>query len=154
METTTTTTATGKNRTTATTKPAPVATPAAAQPIAAPTVQTVDLTALDLGAALGFAPGQTAVVAGKTRPVAFGVNPNARTRAHYAGLVLAQTGLANGIPPHAAGMVDSRMGAANPTESGICLRNAWHAISAYLAANGIAVPPAVPAGSNGNGIGS
>lgn len=92
------------------------------------------------------------VVAAPTPPAApakpakqnLGVRVGAKTRSTYAGLVLAQTGLAVGCPPSSVAAINTAFGTVNNVESFSRLRYAHHAITAYLAANGIPVPAAKP----------
>jgi hypothetical protein len=55
----------------------------------------VDLSTIDFGVPAGFY-GPTPA---PTRAAAFGVSKTAKTRAYYAGIVVAQNGHANGITP-------------------------------------------------------
>lgn len=132
--------------TTTTAAPVAVATPPAPTGI-------VDLSTLDLGAGFGFAPGQTAVgVPTPKAPRVPGVAANCRSRSYYAGVLIAQTGHANGITAGMVGQLNTMYGTANAVESASRLRYAWAAIRGYLAANGLPVPG--PCGSNGNSVGS
>jgi len=135
------------------TTPAPVA--PVAQPAPAPVTNgnphtpavAAMLANLNIVGGLGGIPNSTPAPA-PAAPVLVktpGVNPNARTRAGFAGLVIAQMGHANGITPNMVGMLCTMYGVQNATESQICLRNAWHAIGQYCKANGITPPPALPA---------
>lgn len=71
-----------------------------------------------------------------------GVNPGAVTRALVAGKVLGRFGHANGVTEVMIQIVDAEFGKPNPVESGIHLRNAYHAIKGFFEANGMAIPAA------------
>jgi hypothetical protein len=63
-----------------------------------------------------------------------GVAAGMKTRAGCAGAVVAKYGLAAGVTDAMIAEVDKAYGRPNPTESSICTRNAFHAITAYLTA--------------------
>jgi hypothetical protein len=68
-----------------------------------------------------------------------GVATTVMSRPYCAGLVIQRHGLTIGVTPEMAAEVDAMYrGKANPRESNFCLRNAHHAIRAYLEANGAA----------------
>ena len=80
-------------------------------------------------------PPSKASAAGATKPDKVpGVATNAKTRAGAAGAVIAKHGLTAGVTAAMIAEVDKTYGKPNETETAICLRNAWHAISSYLAA--------------------
>lgn len=65
------------------------------------------------------------------KPKVPGVAPTAKTRAYHAGLVIKKYGHAAGVTTEMVAEVDAAYGKPNPTESEICLRNAWHCIRAW-----------------------
>ncbi len=73
-----------------------------------------------------------------------GVAPNSRTRAYFAGVVVARNGLAAGITDAMIAEVDALYGDANTIESSGRLRNAWHSIRGFYAAIGQTAPAAMP----------
>lgn len=75
-------------------------------------------------------------------PKATGINPNATTRALAAGKCLARHGHAGGVTEAMIAEVDAEFGKPNAVESGIHLRNAYHAIRGFFEANGMAIPAA------------
>jgi hypothetical protein len=112
-------------------QPAPDLAP---QPDPAPAPVAPNLADLDIVGGLGgIATAPTS--RRKTGPVP-GVNPKALARAFVAGKVLAKHGHANGCPDELVAEVDAAYGKANAIESGICLRNAWHALRGYMLAGG------------------
>lgn len=124
-----------KNTTGTTTTPAAVVAPTVAP-------ATVDLANMDIVGGLGGIATATPAVATNKKPKVPGVAANTRTRAYHAGCVVAQHGHANGIVPGMITQVNEAYGDQNDIESGICLRNAWHAIRGFLAVSGTPVPPA------------
>lgn len=103
--------------------------------VTAPTTATPAVGTTPFGQPVG--PQNLGAFAPPTAPAAtakrggFGVNPTAVTRAGVAGRVIAAHGITHGITTAMVAIVDATFGVANATESGICLRNAWHAIAAY-----------------------
>lgn len=101
--------------------------------------QTVDLTNLDFIGALGGInlPPQAIAVTKKQKQGPPGVAQNAKTRPYYAGEVIAKYGLAAGKTDAMVAEVDALFGDVNPYQTDFCIRNAWHAIRAYLAAHNL-----------------
>lgn len=69
-----------------------------------------------------------AVDATPAKPKVPGVAATARTRAYFAGVVIARHGHAAGVTDEMVAAVNSECGHSNRTESETCLRNAWHCL--------------------------
>lgn len=63
--------------------------------------------------------------------IRLGVAPTAKTRAYFAGKIIAEFGHDKGVTPEMVKALDKAYGKANPTESEIMLRNAWHALRGF-----------------------
>ncbi len=102
----------------------------------------VDADLAALNANVAAAKGGDVGPATLSLPKATGVNCNATTRALVAGKVLAKYGHAGGVTEAMIAEVDAEFGKPNAVESGIHLRNAYHAIRGFFEANGMAIPAA------------
>ncbi len=75
--------------------------------------------------------------------------PNAKTRAYFAGVVIARHGHAAGVTKEMVVELDAAYGKPNTVESEICLRDAWHCLRGAGVAAALA-PTSAPSAAAAN----
>ncbi|WP_152099010.1 hypothetical protein [Lacipirellula parvula] len=98
--------------------------------------------AAELNATVTAAQGGDVGPATLSAPKPQRVNARATTRALAAGHTLGRHGHAAGVTDAMIAEVDAEFGKANPVESEIHLRNAYHVIRGYFEALGMPIPAA------------